>query len=136
MARKLRFFGVDTLDAPLQPDSFYVVENGDFAETYVTDRNGVPKEVGNSTMINQLITNSGSVLTPEIILGEIPTGLINGSNATYTTLFDFVPSKVAVYVNGLLQKKITHYNTSGTTTILFVDSPLTGDIIEVDYIKQ
>lgn len=72
----------------------------------------------------------------DIVFGETPAGTINGSNATFTTAFDFVPGKVAVYVNGLLQKLITHYNTTGTKTIIFNDSPLPGDLIEVDYVKQ
>lgn len=76
------------------------------------------------------------VVQEEIIFGETPAGTIDGSNATFTTAFDFVPGKVAVFLNGLLQKLVTHYNTTGTDTIIFNDSPVSGDIIEVNYIKQ
>lgn len=71
----------------------------------------------------------------DIVFGETPAGAIDGSNATFTTAFDFVPGKIVVFLNGLLQKIVTHYNTSGTTTILFNDSPHVGDIVEVNYIK-
>lgn len=76
------------------------------------------------------------VVEADTVYGETPAGTIDGSNATFTTAFDFVPGKIAVYINGLLQKPVTHYNTSGTNTIFFNDSPLTGDLIEVDYVKQ
>lgn len=70
-----------------------------------------------------------------IVLNETPSGLVNGSNATFVTAFSFVPESVQPFVNGLGQKRITHFNTSGTTTILFSDSPETGDIITVNYKK-
>ncbi len=73
--------------------------------------------------------------TSDQIFGEIPGGTINGSNATFTTAYSFVPGTVQVYVNGLLQKIITDYNTSGTTTIILVNSPLTNENILVNYLK-
>lgn len=76
------------------------------------------------------------VVEAEMIFGETPGGTINGSNATFTTAFDFVPGKIEVYLNGLAQKMVTHFNTTGTHTIIFTDSPLVGDLITVNYIKQ
>jgi len=76
-----------------------------------------------------------AVTYKEQIEGEVPAGAVNGSNATFTTAFDFIPESVEVFVNGIRQKPITDYTTSGTTTILFTDSPLTGDIILVNYLK-
>lgn len=71
----------------------------------------------------------------EIVLGETPSGIVNGSNATFTTAYDFVPGSVTVRVNGLGQRFITDFNTSGTTTILMGESPQAGDSIQVDYIR-
>lgn len=70
-----------------------------------------------------------------IVVGEVPSGLVNGSNATYTTAFNFYPDTVDVCINGLSQKKPTHFNTSGTNTIIFADSPTVGEVITVNYIK-
>lgn len=82
-------------------------------------------------------TNVIEVQVPsDIVFGETPTGLVNGSNATFTTAFDFVPGKVDVFVNGLLQKIVTHYNTTGTRTIILNDSPQVNDFVLVDYKKQ
>lgn len=55
MARKIRWFKVGSIPTVWQPDSVYIIEDGSYGEGYVTDVNGVPKELGNSTMINELI---------------------------------------------------------------------------------
>lgn len=52
---QVQFFKVSTLPGTLQPDSFYYVANGAYAESYVTDQAGTAKALGNSAMINALI---------------------------------------------------------------------------------
>ena len=69
------------------------------------------------------------------VFGEVPSGAVNGSNATFTTAYNFVAGSVQVFVNGLLQKIITDYNTSGTTTILLAVSPTVNENILVNYLK-
>ena len=71
-----------------------------------------------------------------IVTNEAPAGIINGSNATFTTAFNFVPETVEVFVNGLKQRRITDFNTSGQNTILLTDSPFTGDSVQVDYLRS
>lgn len=68
-----------------------------------------------------------------ILFGEPAIGIINGSNATFTTTFNF--SQIAIFINGLLQKLVTHYQTVGNNTIIFNESPQTGDIILFNIIK-
>lgn len=71
----------------------------------------------------------------DMVVGEIPSGTVDGSNATFITAFEFVPESVDVFINGLKQKKVLHFNTSGTQTIIFSESPLPGDQILVNYLK-
>lgn len=57
----IKFHKVSTLPGVLEADSFYFVENvgaghESFAESYVTNSSGVAKSIGNSAMIEQLIT--------------------------------------------------------------------------------
>ena len=75
-------------------------------------------------------TNNGA----SQIFNEEPAGLINGSNNSFTTASNFQPGKVSVFINGLLQKIVTHYQTSGTNIILLNDSLTVGDQIQVNYI--
>ncbi len=52
----LNFYKVTTLPGTLIADSLYFVSNGTIAESYLTDSSGTAKSIGNSTMINSLIT--------------------------------------------------------------------------------
>lgn len=69
------------------------------------------------------------------VIGEIPNGVINGSNATFTTDFNFVPQSVQLFVNGVNQYNPTHFTTSGVLTIILTTSPIVGDILTVNYTK-
>ena len=68
-----------------------------------------------------------------IVVGETPTGLVNGANATYTSLTSFTPGTVEVFVNGLAQRLPTDFNTSGVSTIILTSSPATGESIRINY---
>lgn len=51
---QINFFKVTTLPAEPVANSFYFVENGTYAESYITDTTGATRSIGNSAMINQL----------------------------------------------------------------------------------
>ena len=53
----VRFYKVTALPTPLVPDAFYYVQNGNYAEAYLTNSNGVAKKVGNTQMIEELTQN-------------------------------------------------------------------------------
>lgn len=71
----------------------------------------------------------------DLIADEVPTGTINGSNATFTTAHNFLPASIEVSINGIAQRRGMDYTTIGTNTIHFTDSPESGDFISVDYQK-
>lgn len=50
----VRFYKVTSLPQVLTPNSFYYVENGSYAEAYLTDDQGVAKKVGNTQMIEEV----------------------------------------------------------------------------------
>lgn len=57
MAASIKFFKVNSLPGSLEANSLYFVNNGeDYAETWVTDNSGNAKQVGNTTMIENLLT--------------------------------------------------------------------------------
>lgn len=68
-----------------------------------------------------------------MVTGEIPAGAINGSNATFTAAFNFIPESVEVQINGLVQRRVTDFNTTGTQTIILTSSPTPGETVQVDY---
>lgn len=59
---ELKFFKVSTLPGTLQPHAFYFVENGSYTESYLTNAAGDARSIGNSAMINALITAALSSL--------------------------------------------------------------------------
>lgn len=75
------------------------------------------------------------VLAQPNVIGEIPAP-VSGSNHSFVTAFDFIPESVEVYINGLRQTLVIHFNTHLTTNILLVDDLETGDTIIVNYERQ
>lgn len=68
----VKFNKVTVLPGTLDANTFYFVENGTFAESYITDNEGNARSVGNSAMINALINDalagwSGNASSLEIV---------------------------------------------------------------------
>lgn len=72
---------------------------------------------------------------PQFSDSELPTGSINGSNATFTLAYvASPPSSLQLYLNGLRMDQNVDYTISGTT-ITFVPAsvPQTGDVLLATY---
>lgn len=69
------------------------------------------------------------------VVGEVPSGTINGANATFTSQYPFIPESVAVFHNGVMQKKVDDFNTSGTQTIIMAVSPEAGTRVLINYLR-
>lgn len=72
-------------------------------------------------------------LSATFVVGEIPVGAINGSNATFTTINAFVPESVIVILNSTIQTNGVDFVTNGVNTIILNVSPVVGDILRVNY---
>lgn len=104
----------------------YIVAN---AIKILVARGTIYTEIANSA-----ISSGGTTLVlDDFVVGEIPTGLIDGSNATFLTAFPIVSESIAVYINGLLQQRTVDYNAVGHT-IEFATPPEIDDVVIVDYI--
>jgi hypothetical protein len=72
----------------------------------------------------------------DIVVGEVPSGLINSSNTSYTIANTPVTDSVSVYLNGLRQREGSAYDyTISGTSITFAKAPRTGSDLLVDYFK-
>jgi hypothetical protein len=68
---------------------------------------------------------------------EVPIGVVNGSNALFTTAFPFVAGSLQLSINGVRQKaQVDYFEIFATHEIQIADSPTTGDILIIDYQKQ
>lgn len=85
--------------------------------------------------ISELVNDVGYITDlEEKVVNEIPTGVLNGVNSTFTTQFGVKPDSEEVYVNGNRQKKPDDYNISGQI-INLTFSPQSTESILIDYIK-
>lgn len=81
-----------------------------------------------------IVTNASvATLADTIVVGETPTGDINGSNKTFTLANTPTAGTVALYLNGQrLDAGGEDYTISGAT-ITMMEAPITGDIFLADY---
>jgi hypothetical protein len=62
-------------------------------------------------------------------------GLINGVNAVFTLPSNFQAGTVAVFTDGLRNKRTVHFNETAPNQVTFISAPLTGTTIVIDYIS-
>lgn len=67
---------------------------------------------------------------------ETPTGAINGSNAAFSTAFNFVSESLDVILNGLTLTRIEDFTVTGPNSFQLTASPLAGEILRVNYTKS
>jgi hypothetical protein len=69
------------------------------------------------------------------VYGEVPSGFVNGVNATFLTAFSFRSNSERLYLNGVRQKRINDYTVIPPATLVFVLAPRTNDHVLVDYLR-
>jgi len=80
--------------------------------------------------------NSGIQLS-QVILNEVATGTIDGSNTVFTTAAAFATGKLAVYLNGVRQILGDDYTVTGADEVTFTFAPKAApgnpDVVTFDY---
>jgi hypothetical protein len=104
------------------------------AITISTTVTGVLK--GNGTAISAATAGTDFMAPSNFVVRETPSGLVNGSNVTYTLANTPIAGTEQVYLNGILQEPGAgnDYTISGAT-ITYLAAPLTNDKIRVTYFK-
>lgn len=69
---------------------------------------------------------------------EIPSGVIDGVNDTFTTAYNYKTNTTKVFLNGVRQSEgaLMDYYENGSNQIVFNSPPQTNDTIIIDYIKN
>ncbi len=81
-------------------------------------------------------TIADSYVTDTWVYREVPSGLVNGSNASYTLAATPLSATECVHLNGVLQNVGgSNDYTISTNTVTFNSAPETGDVILVNYAK-
>ena len=104
------------------------------AITISTTVTGVLK--GNGTAISAAVAGTDFMAPSDFVVRETPTGLVNGSNTTFTLANTPIANTEQVFLNGLLQEPGAgnDYTISGAT-ITYLTVPATGDRLRVSYYK-
>jgi hypothetical protein len=81
-------------------------------------------------MVDFVIAGVGN----NLVSGEVPSGAINGTNATLTLANTFIPDSTSVFQNGLREQLGVGYTEATPNEIVFSTPPPSGDLITVDYL--
>jgi len=110
---------------------------GNFLINTTTDNTVDKLQVNGTVTHSAATTDTQSALLGQFVSNETPSGLINGSNAIYTTANNYISGSTRVYVDGVRQELGLHYTETGSNQIT-IDSGYilqTGDRMIIDYIK-
>lgn len=80
--------------------------------------------------------SSGGISTSNLIVGEIPSGSVNGSNKVFTAANTITSGTLEVFVNGQALTLTADYTFTSPSTITMSIAPATGSNILINYIKQ
>lgn len=72
----------------------------------------------------------------DLVVGEQLTGVMDGSNVTFTTAHPYKASSTAVYLNGIRQSRDVNYVEADGTAITLGFPTYPGDLIQADYEKS
>lgn len=107
------------------------------ALTLTTSITGVLK--GNGTAISAAVAGTDYFVPSGFVDKEIPTGLINGSNTTFSLAnTNVISGSEHVYLNGVLQESAAGNDytiVNATGVITYLTAPITGDKLRVTYRK-
>jgi hypothetical protein len=72
----------------------------------------------------------------QMVWGEIPAGAIDGTNRNYVSAKAYTAGLLAVYLNGLRQRRTDDYAETGTQAFQLINAPLPGDSLSIDYVQS
>jgi len=95
------------------------------------------EEIITPTIVEEIIQvnfDAGVVPATSVqIKSEVPSGAINGVNATFTSASAFDGSTLEVFKNGQKLTVIDDFNITNSTTFVLTISPLTLDKLSINY---
>jgi hypothetical protein len=85
------------------------------------------------TLLNEPISTGGGGSSLQMIWGETPGGTVDGVNKSFTSVNAFQSNLIAVFLNGLRQRRTDDYTETGSQSFHFANAPMPGDSLSIDY---
>ena len=92
---RLKFFGVLEMPENPLPNAFYFVLNGDRAEAWLTSKSGVPKQIGNTQMVTDIVSE---LISNDVQISEEPDNRIERKPDGLYVRDDFDPDPLPFYI--------------------------------------
>lgn len=70
-----------------------------------------------------------------MVWGETPAGTVDGSNLNFSSANPYRATFLSVFLNGLKQRHPSDYTETGIQSFRFVNAPLPGDSLSIDYVQ-
>ena len=95
------------------------------------EKNFIP----HTTIFASQVNNNFTVIDTWDVKNEDLTSQIDGINLIFTTVYPYVPGSLIVLVDGIRQRKPTHYTETGASTFTFGNGyqPVSQQDLVVDY---
>jgi len=128
-------------DASLEVSGGLRVKQGTSGQVYIANGSGVltPTTLSGdvaSVTSSGAVTLSGVVKVANYVVRETPSGLVNGTNTSFTLANTPVSGTEQVFLNGILQEPGAGNDyTISAGTITYLTAPLSGDRLRVTYLK-
>jgi hypothetical protein len=72
----------------------------------------------------------------QILYSETPSGVVDGSNKVFTTLYSYTTERTYLYLNGQQLELGSDYTESADKELTFQFAPQLGDVVFVQYVRQ
>jgi hypothetical protein len=129
-------------DASLEVSTGLRVKQGTAGQVYIANASGVHTPITLSGDVSS-VSGTGVVAlvstvmkSSNFIVRETPSGLVNGTNTSYTLANTPITGTEQVYLNGILQEPGAGNDyTISAAVITYLTAPVTNDKVRVSYLK-
>ena len=82
------------------------------------------------------LTDAQITQLSNVLIGEVPAGLINGVNTVFTVTDSYQAGSTRLEINGLLIIRPDEYTESGDKEITYLNPPKPGDVHFIQYLLE
>lgn len=90
--------------------------------------------MGSVVNVSKGLTNEQIIALANVLINEVPAGVVDGVNTVFTTVNSYQPAKTYLYINGQKLENGSDYTESDDKEVTFTFPPKVGDVLFIQYI--